>query len=101
MIGDVVHQRQDELNAKATYLPPGGVKLQVRNWPGQEVEGDTSVNELNEKVLRLIPPTAHLHFATAVGIRIEANICQCFFDGEFDLRDARLGKAGSDGTLYH
>src|SRR5882724_4332055 len=101
MIGDMVHQSQDKRNSQAAYLTPGSVNRQVRSWPGQEIKGDASVDELNEKVLRLIPRAAHFHFATAVGIGIEANIRQCLFDGEFDLREACGWKARRAGTLHH
>src|SRR5712692_8901190 len=98
LIGDVIHQRADERNPQATDLTLGCVNREVRSGSGQDIAWDTSVDELNEKVLRLIPRTADDDLAVAVGIGIEANIRQGLFDGEFDLRDALGGKALSSST---
>jgi hypothetical protein len=101
MVGGVIYERTDERNPQATDLTLGHVHREVWSWPGEHIEGDTRIDELNRKMPCLILCAADFHLATAIGIGVETNIRQGLFNSEFDLHDTLGCKARRSGTLHH
>src|SRR5262249_28316502 len=100
-IGGVIHERTDERNPQATYLTLGRVHREVWSWPGEHIEGDARINDLNREVSCLILRAADFHLTAAIGIGVQTNIRQGLFDSELDLHDTLGWKARRRGTLHH
>src|SRR5262249_11110969 len=101
MIGGVIHECTDERNPQATYRTLGRVQREVWSWPGEHIEGDASIDELNHPVSCLILRAADFYLTAAIGIGVETNIRQGLFDSEFHLHDTLRWKARSSGALHH